>query len=116
RLAAVVAVVIPVVVALAVRNIGVAQAVGLAFAVAASTFAPLLLLGIWWRRLTDVGALAGLAVGGLGSGTAAVLTISGYQAGGWAGALLGQPAAWSVPLAVVVMVLTSRLTSSREPA
>ena len=40
------------------------DAVGLAFAVAASTFCPLLVLGIWWRGLTAVGALAGLLVGG----------------------------------------------------
>ena len=34
-----------------------------AFAVAASTFCPLLVLGIWWRRLTARGALVGMAVG-----------------------------------------------------
>jgi len=116
RVAAVIAVVIPVVVALSIRNVGVAQSVGLAFAVAASTFAPLLLLGIWWRRLTDLGALAGLTVGGLGAGGAAVTTIAGYEPGGWSGALLSQPAAWSVPLALVVMVTVSLLTASREPA
>ena len=105
----------PVAVALAVRNVGVAQSVGLAFAVAASTFCPLLVLGIWWRRLTDVGALAGLATGGLGAGGAAIVTIVGYEPGGWTGALLGQPAAWSVPLALAVMVVVSLLTSGREP-
>jgi Na+(H+)/acetate symporter ActP len=115
RLAAVVAVVIPVVVALFVRNVGVAQSVGLAFAVAASTFCPLLVLGIWWRRLTDVGALAGLAAGGLGAGGAAVLTLAGVSPGGWLGALLAQPAAWSVPFAAGVMVLVSLLTAEREP-
>ena len=45
-----------------------ARAVGLAFAVAASTFCPLLVLGIWWRRLTAAGAVAGLLAGGLGAG------------------------------------------------
>lgn len=116
RAAAVVAVVIPLVVALLVRNVGVAQSVGLAFAVAASTFCPLLVLGIWWRGLTDIGALAGLAAGGLGAGGAAVATLGGYAPGGWAGALLGQPAAWSVPLAVVVMVTVSLATAARAPA
>lgn len=116
RLAAVVAVVIPLVVALLVRNVGVAQSVGLAFAVAASTFCPLLVLGIWWRGLTDVGALAGLAAGGVGAGGAAVLTLGGYTPDGWGGALLGQPAAWSVPLAVVVMVVVSLATAHRAPA
>ena len=46
----------------------VAHAVELAFAVAASTFCPLLLLGIWWRGLTARGAIAGLLVGGVLSG------------------------------------------------
>ncbi|GAA3534345.1 sodium/solute symporter [Nocardioides daeguensis] len=115
RLAAMVAVVVPVVAALLVRNVGVAQSVGLAFAVAASTFCPLLVLGIWWRRLTDVGALAGLAAGGIGAGGAAIATLAGYAPGGWAGALLAQPAAWSVPVAVLVMATVSLATADREP-
>jgi len=116
RLAAVVAVLVPVLVALAIPNVGVARAVGLAFAVAASTFCPLLLLGIWWSRLTDVGAIAGLVVGGLGSGTAVAWTLAPYSASGWAGVLLEQPAAWSVPLAVATMVGVSLLTPGRVPA
>ncbi|WP_408897702.1 cation acetate symporter [Nocardioides sp. R1-1] len=116
RLAAMVAVVIPVVAALLVHDVGVAQSVGLAFAVAASTFCPLLVLGIWWRRLTDTGALAGLVAGGLGAGGAAIATLAGYSPGGWAGALLAQPAAWSVPVAGIVMVTVSLATAGREPA
>ncbi len=40
------------VLALGTQGLPVAHAVELAFAVAASTFCPLLLLGIWWRGLT----------------------------------------------------------------
>ncbi|KRB76198.1 transporter [Nocardioides sp. Root190] len=116
RLAAAVAVVVPLLVALVVGEVGVAESVGLAFAVAASTFCPLLVLGIWWRGLTDAGALAGLAAGGLGAGGAAVLNLAGVNASGWTGALLAQPAAWSVPLAFAVMVLVSLATASRAPA
>ncbi|WP_278257638.1 hypothetical protein [Nocardioides convexus] len=116
RLAAVVAVVVPLLVALAVGEVGVAQSVGLAFAVAASTFCPLLVLGIWWRGLTDAGALAGLAAGGLGAGGAAVLHLAGVDVDGWAGALLTSPAAWSVPLGFGVMVLVSMATAGRAPA
>ncbi|WP_435770285.1 cation acetate symporter [Nocardioides sp. SYSU DS0651] len=115
RISAVAAVVIPVVVALFVHDVSVARAVGLAFAVAASTFCPLLVLGIWWPRLTDLGALAGLFAGGVGAGGAAVLNLAGVSHEGWAGALLGQPAAWSVPLAAGVMVLVSLATPGREP-
>ena len=116
RLGAVIAVVVPCVVALASAEVGVARTVGLAFAVAASTFCPLLLLGIWWRGLTAVGAIAGLAVGGLGSGAAVIYTLVNQQAVGWDAALLGQPAAWSVPSALVTMIVVSRLTRSRTPS
>ncbi len=40
-------------------GLDVSQVVGLAFAVAASSFCPLLVLGIWWRGLTDLGAPPG---------------------------------------------------------
>ncbi len=115
RLGAVVAVVVPLFVALALPNVGVARAVGLAFAVAASTFCPMLVLGIWWRRLTDVGAMAGLAAGFLGSGSAVVWALTSRPTDGWA-VLLEQPAAWSVPLAFVTMVAVSLATPQRVPA
>ena len=49
--------------ALGTQGLPVAHAVELAFAVAASTFCPLLLLGIWWRGLTALGAQHGAAPG-----------------------------------------------------
>lgn len=84
--------------------------VGLAFAVAASTFCPLLVLGIWWPRLTAAGALAGLAVGGVGSGAAVLWTLAVPAASdeSWGAVLLGSPAAWSVPAAFLTMVTVSR--------
>jgi len=112
---AVVAVVVPLVLAVSAEGVGVARAVGLAFAVAASTFCPLLVLGIWWRRLTDVGAVAGLVVGGLLSGGAVVLTLIGDPRAGWGGALVAQPAAWTVPLAFATMIGVSLLTPARVP-
>jgi Na+(H+)/acetate symporter ActP len=116
RLGAVVAVTVPSVVALTVPNLGVARAVGLAFAMAASTFCPLLLLGIWWRRLTPTGAIAGLVAGGLGCGVAIVWTLATSRPSGWADAMMGQPAAWAFPLALVTMVVGSLLTASSVPA
>ena len=115
RLAAVLALVVPCSVALAAPNLGIARAVGLAFAVAASTFCPLLVLGIWWRGLTDAGALAGLAVGLLGSGAGVVHAFLSPGGAGWGAALLGQPAAWSVPLAFTTMAGVSLLTAHRVP-
>lgn len=115
RLATLVAVIVPVLLALAGESLGVANMVGLAFAVAASSFCPLLLLGIWWPRLTATGAMAGLAAGG-GLATLAVLvTILVGTGEGWGGALLAQPAAWSMPLAFLVMVVVSLLTPREIP-
>jgi Na+(H+)/acetate symporter ActP len=116
RLGAVVAVTVPCIVALAAPNLGVARAVGLAFAMAASTFCPLLLLGIWWPRLTSPGAIAGLLAGGLGSAVAVVWTLAVSEPGGWADTLMGQPAAWTVPLALATMVVVSLLTAPSIPA
>src|SRR5262249_2612336 len=83
---------------LSASSLDLAQGVGLALAVAASTFCPLLVLGIWWRGLTDVGAAAGILVGG-GLALAAVLpAAAGLLSPGWQ-AVLAQPAAFTVPVA-----------------
>jgi cation/acetate symporter len=113
--AAVVAVAVPLLLAVSAEGVGVARTVGLAFAVAASTFCPLLVLGIWWRGLTDAGAVAGMLVGGGLSGGAVLLTLVAGDLAGWPGALVSQPAAWTVPLAFATMVAVSLLTRSRLP-
>jgi Na+(H+)/acetate symporter ActP len=113
--AAVVAVVVPLVLAVSAEGVGVARAVGLAFAVAASTFCPLLVLGIWWHGLTPAGAVAGLLVGGLGSSAGVVWTLYDGVPAGWGDVLLGQPAAWSVPLAFGTMVGVSLATRAAVP-
>lgn len=83
--------------------------VGWAFAIAASSFCPLLVLGIWWSGLSKRGAAAGMLAGG-GSATIAIAaTMVGLVEGGWAGALASAPAAWSVPLAFSVAIVVSRL-------
>jgi len=107
---------VPMLLALAGQRLGIASIVGLAFAVAASSFCPLLLLGIWWPRLTAVGATAGLVVGGGLAGAAVLVTILAGPTEGWVGALLAQPAAWSMPLAFGTMVVGSLLTARRVPA
>jgi Na+(H+)/acetate symporter ActP len=93
----------------------VSRVVGLAFAVAASSFCPLLVLGIWWRGLTDVGAAAGVLAGGGAAMAAVLVTVLGPPLTGWPAQLVGQPAAWTVPLAFTVMVVGSLLTSRRIP-
>ena len=114
-LATVVAMAVPCALSLLGGSLSLADTVGLAFAVAASTFCPLLVLGIWWPGLTRTGAVAGLVVGGTLASAAVLATLLLGSPGGWAGALLGQPAAWTVPLSFAVTVLTSLATRSTIP-
>jgi Na+(H+)/acetate symporter ActP len=90
--------------------------VGWAFAIAASSFCPLLVLGIWWRRLTPTGAIAGLVIGGGLASGAIVATMLGAAPSGWWGSLLAEPAAWTVPVAFATMVSVSLFTPARIPA
>jgi cation/acetate symporter len=115
RISAIAAVIVPFWLSLAARDIGLADTVGLAFAIASSTFCPLLVLGIWWRRLSTTGAGAGLVVGGTLASAAVLTTIFGQVHGGWAGALLTQPAAWTLPTTFVVMAVVSVATPKRIP-
>ncbi|MGE0218594.1 cation acetate symporter [Mycolicibacterium sp.] len=119
RRAAVVGGLIPIPLALAASGgLELSRSVGLAFAVAASTLCPLLVLGIWWRGLTARGAVCGLAVGGLLSGGAVTLAVAGIDEdalGGWPAVLIGYPAAVSVPLAFVTMIVVSRFTRATVP-
>jgi Na+(H+)/acetate symporter ActP len=107
RLTPLVAAAAIVLLALPAARIDVGALVTSAFAVAASTFCPLLVLGIWWRRLTARGALVGMAVGLVSSaGVMAAGLIAGLDPGVPA-LLLSQPALWSVPLAFTTMVVVS---------
>ncbi|MEU2235496.1 cation acetate symporter [Streptomyces vietnamensis] len=115
RLATLLATAVPLAVGVVASKVPVADAVGLAFAVSASSFCPLLVLGIWWRRLTPPGAMAGLLLGG-GSALAAVMaTRAGLAPGGWPHTLMAWPAVWSVPLGFLTMLLVSLATPRRIP-
>ncbi|WP_214326561.1 hypothetical protein [Nonomuraea sediminis] len=73
---------------------GAAGSVGLVllgFGLSAATFCPLLVLGIWWRRLTGAGVAAGFAVG-------AVLTLAGVNLD------YGTPVAVACSFAVMVVI------------
>lgn len=115
RIAAVVSTVVPLAVALATESTGLAGSVGLVFAFTASTLCPMLVLGIWWRGLTARGAISGMLTGAVLSG-AAIL-----GGGALAAAVpvlrpfLEQPAAWTVPLAVLVTIVVSRLDRRGAP-
>jgi len=113
RRAAVISAVVPLGIASMTGSLALAGSVGMVFAFTASTICPVLLLGIWWRGLTDAGAIAGMVTGAVLCGGAmvagAVLSAGGTPS--W----LAQPAAWTVPAAFAVMVLVSRATRDRVP-
>lgn len=114
RVAAVIGGLIPIPLSLVVSGLELSRSVGLAFAVAASTLCPLLVLGIWWRGLTAAGAACGLIIGGGVCGSAVAVAIAGGidddVLGGWPAVMVGYPAAVSVPLAFVTMIVVSRFT------
>lgn len=114
RLAALLAAVVPLGFALTTDSLALAGSVGLVFAFTASTICPVLLLGIWWRGLTDAGAIAGMVTGGVLCGGAMVAgTVLGASAAPF---WLAQPAAWTVPAAFAVTVGVSVATKGRVPA
>jgi Na+(H+)/acetate symporter ActP len=112
--------------------------VGQAFAIAAASYFPLLFMSVWWRGMTMKGAATGMLTGGLCALGAAALTNLGTLAldkgpmgkifanfaplnGYWAEhpllrILCEQPAIWSVPLAITLMIVVSKATSDQVPA
>jgi Na+(H+)/acetate symporter ActP len=115
RLSAVIAGAAPLALALGVARLDFGEAVALVFAVAASTFCPLLVLGIWWRGLTAAGGMAGVLVGGISSAGAVALSLAGFADTGWLGVLLYRPAIATVPAAFLTMIVVSRLTARHRP-
>ncbi len=99
--------------------------VGQAFAIAAASYFPLLFMSVWWRGMTMKGAATGMLVGGI----AALLCMTLINLNDlkivdlkafWAGhpllrILCEQPAIWSVPLAIGLMIIVSKATSKDIP-
>ncbi|HUC57327.1 MAG TPA: cation acetate symporter [Streptosporangiaceae bacterium] len=102
--------------ALLVENFSATLLVGWAFAIAASSFCPLLVLGIWWRGLTWRGAMAGVLLGGGGCCAAITATMLGLAHSGWSAVLLSYPAMWTVPLAFAVMITVSLASRHERPS
>jgi Na+(H+)/acetate symporter ActP len=112
--------------------------VGQAFAIAAASYFPLLFMSVWWRGMTMKGAAVGMLVGGLCALIAAAATnasnlaldkgpmgkiFAGFTPLNhfWAAhpllrILCEQPAIWTVPLAIILMVVISKATRSTIPS
>jgi len=94
-------------VALAVETTDINVLIGWSTSIAASSICPLLVLGIWWPRLTKRGAKAAVLLGGGASTGAVLVTMVGLVDDGWPLAILGTPAVWSVPLAFAAGIVVS---------
>ncbi|MHB1809316.1 MAG: sodium/solute symporter [Solirubrobacteraceae bacterium] len=115
RVAAGAGMIVPVAFAFVAKDVNIAELVGWAFAIAASTFCPMFLLGIWWTRLTNRGAAWGMSMGGTIAVGGIMLGLALGQPGGVFGALLAQPALVSVPIVFAVMIGVS-LRASEGPS
>ncbi len=106
---------------LLVESFDIAKMVGSAFAIAACSYFPLLLLGAWWRGLTKYGAGCGMLAGGVLSLVAIVtsmlldLKVLTFSVSPLMRSLMEQPAIWGVPLSLGLMVVVSLATRSSVP-
>ena len=112
--------------------------VGQAFAIAAASYFPLLFMSVWWRGMTMKGAATGMLTGGVCALVAAALTnfstlaldkgpmgkvFAGFAPlnGFWAQhpllrILCEQPAIWTVPMAIGLMIVVSKMSAQDIPA
>ncbi|GAB4244459.1 MAG: cation acetate symporter [Thermoleophilia bacterium] len=95
---------------LVVQDMQIAVLVGLAFAVSASTVFPVLVAGLWWRRMTARGAVAGMLTG---LGTSLLLIFGRTLLPEWL--QLENPGGLSVLAAFSVLFLVSKLDSRVPP-
>jgi Na+(H+)/acetate symporter ActP len=121
KVAAVVFGVISMLLGYLVESFDIAMMVGWAFAIAAASYFPLLLLGSWWRGLTKYGAAVGMLAGGFLSLAAIVCSmlldkkVLAWDVSPLTRSLMEQPAIWGVPLALIVMWAVSMMTRSQLP-
>lgn len=97
---------------IALRGFNVAFLVGLAFAVAASANVPVILLALWWRRFSRLGAITGM-VAGLAS-SILLIAISPVLLGKHALFPLQNPGIVSIPLGFAGAVLGTILSRDAE--
>lgn len=100
--------------------------VGQAFAIAAASYFPLLFMSAWWRGMTMKGAAIGMLTGGVLALICISLTSfsdlnllkmdSFWITHPLARTLFEQPAIWTVPLAILTMIIVSKLTRAEIPA
>ncbi|MBC8039691.1 MAG: cation acetate symporter [Opitutaceae bacterium] len=99
--------------------------VGQAFAIAAASYFPLLFMSVWWRGMTMKGAATGMLSGGIAALICTtIINLSDLKkiniGGFWIEhpllrILCEQPAIWTVPMAIGLMIVVSKATSKDVP-
>ncbi|WP_043366978.1 MULTISPECIES: sodium:solute symporter family transporter [Cupriavidus] len=113
RVASVVLGALAILLGIAFRNQNVAYMISLAFSIACSSTFPVLILAIYWKKMTSAGAVVG---GGIGLASSLLLTILGPSV--WVKVLghaqpafpIDPPALITVPLAFAACVIASLAT------
>lgn len=112
RAAALVVGALAIALAIVLRGFNVAFLVGLAFAVAASANVPVILLALWWRRFSRLGAIAGMLSGLVAS--LALIVASPVFMGSRALFPLENPGIVSIPFALLCAVVVTLLVRDRD--
>ncbi|MBV0893786.1 cation acetate symporter [Microbacterium sp. NC79] len=115
RLAAVICALVPLGFSFLTVPEGLVSSVGQVFVFAASSLTPVMLLGVWWPRMTAKGAIVGMVVGALACGAAMIGTALNLNSA-WLAAVLAQPAAWTIPLTTATVFVVSLLDKNGAPA
>jgi cation/acetate symporter len=87
----------------------IAELVAWAFSLAAASFFPALVMGIWWKRANKPGALAGM-IGGLGI-TLYYLIGSRFFGVSWFQTQTIASGIWGIPLGFIVIWIVSLMTA-----
>lgn len=108
RLAAVICALVPLGFSFLTVAEGLVSSVGQVFVFAASSLTPVMILGVWWPRMTARGATVGMIVGSVACG-AAMLGAAFVPKDAWFSAIVTQPAAWTIPLTTITVIVVSLL-------
>ncbi|MBE0466597.1 MAG: cation acetate symporter, partial [Candidatus Desulforudis sp.] len=109
-----------------VENFDINMMVGWAFAIAAASYFPMLIISVWWRGASATGAAVGMLGGGVSALLAIVSTmLADKQILPWLAVwytnnpifrtLAEQPAIWATPLAIILIVGVSLMTPKAVP-
>ncbi|GAB6158831.1 cation acetate symporter [Desulfotomaculum varum] len=109
-----------------VENFDINMMVGWAFAIAAASYFPMLIVSVWWRGTSVTGAAVGMLGGGI-TALAAIVSVMladkkvipalavFYAHHPVLRSLAEQPAIWAVPLSVSLIFIISLMTSGDVP-